>query len=223
MINLQDTTTIFQLAFGINAVMLAIINKQDEHKNRLINLLVSKMLKYEPSFTATTKEVKNALLETFKYHKYFKITFYIVLIISFSSVICSFCFLISAAVNPTTKIDSLAFIVLSTFLILINPIIYYFYHNFLNKVIQVFEDKTSISETDTSSILLYIKIKKEQAEFDKLILQSYEAHWKYKINKLKNFFVFHPIFHPIRWLKSKLLEKEINKIIKESESDNNGT
>lgn len=215
MIDIKDTSSIFQLAFGLNAVILVIYQNSYQKRKELLDYVASEIKKHD----------KNAIIENeyilnnFPSYKKIKYLFFFFISLSFFSILCSFYFLVKAVLEPESEMCENLFIFLSVFLILINPVLYYIYKIILDSLISLVKDKTTITK-DTAlymskSMNVISKNKESNKVFSKGLYELDKKIYSNKIRRLKNKLNKNPFLHPIKWYKDREMKNFCDGILKE--------
>lgn len=219
MIEIKDTSSVFQLAFGLNAVMMVIYNNSYQKRKELLDYVSSEIHKH----VKNTNIENEYILNSFPTYKKIKYLFFFFILLSFFSILCSFYYLVIAVVEPKLEMCENLFISLSVFLILVNPILYYFYRVLLNSLISLIKDKSTITKQKAIYMSIAMNAIKKNRESNKAISKLlYEANkiiFRSKIRRFRDSLNTNPILHPVKWYKDREMKKFINEILNEQHSN----
>jgi len=126
-IQLSNTSTIFQLSFGINAIFALVVNHCLKQKKDLMIIFVNKIESHEGSSSVEGKKKYFAkyLFRLLVSHRFIYNFFCFRMILASASVFASYCFHLRAAEYPSEEIPRFNLFYLSAIMLLGNPIIYY--------------------------------------------------------------------------------------------------
>lgn len=215
MIDIKDTSSIFQLAFGLNAVILVIYQNSYQKRKELLDYVASEIKKHDKNAVIEN----DYILNSFPSYKIIKYLFFFFIFLSISSILCSFYFLVEAVLEPESKMCENLFIFLSVFLILVNPILYYIYKVILDSLISLVEDRTTITKDLAiymSKMMNIIKIDRETMKaFSKISHEANKIIFRSKIRRFKNKLNTNPFLHPLKWYRNRKMKKYCDEILKE--------
>ncbi len=215
MIDIKDTSSVFQLAFGLNAVIMVIFKNSYQKRKEFLDYMASEIQKH-----VGNSNIENQyLLNCYPPYKKIKYAFYFFIVLSISSILCSFCYLVEAALVPDLKISENIFIALSVILILVNPILYYFYEFTLNSSISIIKEKSVITKDDAIFMSKFMNILSESKESDEILSkklrETEKLIFRSKISRIKYKLKTNPFLHPLKWYKNREMEKYVNIILEE--------
>lgn len=215
MIDIKDTSSIFQLAFGLNAVILAIYQNSYQKRKELLDYVASEIKKHDKNANIEN----DYILNSFPSYKIIKYLFFFFIFLSISSILCSFYFLVEAVLEPESKMCENLFIFLSVFLILVNPILYYIYKVLLDSLISLVKDKTTITKDlaiQMSKMMnLISKNRESNKAFSKVAYELRKNIFSNRIRRFKDKLNKNPFLHPIKWYKDREMKRFCDEILKE--------
>lgn len=215
MIDIKDTSSVFQLAFGLNAVIMIIFKNSYQKRKEFLDHIGSEIKKH-----VRTSNIENQfLLSSYPTYKKIKYIFFFFIVLSIFSILCSFYYLVAAVLEPTLKMSEDLFLTLSVFLILINPILYYFYEVMLDLLISLIKDKSKITKDTAIQMSKVMNMISKNREFNneiseklqktnKLIFESKIKSFQYKLKT-------NPFLHPLKWYKKREMKRYVNMILEE--------
>lgn len=127
---IKDTSTIFQLAFGLNLVSGIWISNFFEARTLFWKEFENTLSEVVPPDQFNNPNLFRILESVFPDFK--RMTDYSLLVVVYSALTVIFCFLalIMAVIDPTKELNIYMFILMSTFFLIMNPILYYFFNSY---------------------------------------------------------------------------------------------
>ena len=215
MIDIKDTSSIFQLAFGLNAVILVIYQNSYQKRKELLDYVASEIKKHDKNAVIEN----DYILNSFPSYKKIKYLFFFFISLSFFSILCSFYFLVEAVLEPESEMCENLFIFLSVFLVLVNPVLYYIYKVILDSLISLVKDKTTITKDTAIYMSIAMNMISEDRESNKASSKvEYELQKNFFSNRIRRFkdkLNKNPFLHPIKWYKDREKKKFRDEILKE--------
>ena len=126
----KDTSTIFQLAFGLNLVAGMWIKNFSAARELVWDKYISTISEIVPEKELESKNLYKALETLFPDFK--TMTNYCLLIVGYSAVTVFLCFvaLLNAVILPEKIINPYMFIFMSSIILIFNPILYYWFNSY---------------------------------------------------------------------------------------------
>ena len=215
MIEIKDTSSVFQLAFGLNAVILVIYQNSYQKRKELLDYVTLEIKKHYKNVNIENEYILNS----FPSYKKIKYLFFFFISLSFLSILCSFYYLVKAVLEPESEMCENLFIFLSTFLILVNPVLYYIYKVILDSLISLIKDKNTITK-DTAiymseSMNSLSKYKESKKAFSKVAYELNKIFFRRRLERFKNKLNNNPFLHPIKWYENREMRKFSDEMFKE--------
>lgn len=215
---LQYTISIFQLAFGVNAVFVWLLDHHTVIKNKIVEDFLIKVNAYEPNFLTkeNSKFLTTYISKTVRGYKIVKAFFIILFIVALSSCGISIFCLLYAALHPQKKISPGLPVVLSIIFIIVNPILYFVYIKASNKIASVIKDKMELTEGLVELIKLSFSAYEMVDKTDDVLMELELRRYKNKFRKVKSniYRCVYVFLRPIRFLKKLYSRFVIMKIVK---------
>jgi hypothetical protein len=217
---LSNTTSIFQLALGVNAVFAIVLNHYLRHKKEIVATVADKLKQHNAEFSVKGKErhlIKYLYRATVGY-RVFHVYFLSCLLLSILSVSISFYYLLKAALHPTDEISALWLTFLSIVTLLLNPVVYFLFFRLSEWFLFAVREHLEI-EADSAQLIEICVSVSEMIETSKLLIarsQLSSEVLKIKEAKITIKRIGIPLIHPIRYLRKRKLDKEINEVRKKS-------
>jgi hypothetical protein len=141
---LSNTSTIFQLAFALNAVCAVLVKHYINQTNDVSISLTEKLKQYKPDFLIEGRERRlwRYLFLSMPSYRFVRYLFIYSVIAAVFSVTIFFYYLLQASLYPNELMSIHLFIFLSVLTIIINPIYFSFFTIYLNSF-SMFYDNTS--------------------------------------------------------------------------------
>ena len=158
---LANTSSIFQLALGVNAVFAVLLNHYLRYKNELVRTFAARLNEYSPSFNAKGREkhIAKYLFRATIGYKVIHFYFIVCVVFALGSAAVSFYFLLRAALVPKDYIPNKLLILLSI-VTLVNPVLYFCFFKaselFLNLIRERLQLKAEMVQR-VENILRFLK------------------------------------------------------------------
>jgi|GEM_PF-2189801 len=221
MILLDKTTSILQIAFGINFIFGYLLINFISLKEELINTFIQEITSHFPNFNLTDKKpVVNVLLSLNKVYRVMNLLFVFSFIIAFLNTVTAFILLYKAAVSPElASIKQSYFLVICIWMLFISPTIYWLTKAILEKLIER-SKKEQLSYPEANQVIETLKLTENISDSTRLIDKLYV---EYKISCMKSRIrhsirTIQKVMHPIKYYQDKKLQQEIEDIISNSKN-----
>jgi hypothetical protein len=124
---LSNTSTIFQLSFGVNAVCAVLINGYLNQTRELVIAFTDKIKQHKPDFSieGKTNRFREFLFRSMPGYRLVRRLFICSISLAVCSIIISFYYLVKAALYPNCLIKSHYFLFIAIVTIIINPTVYF--------------------------------------------------------------------------------------------------
>jgi hypothetical protein len=216
-VNLSNTSSIFQLAIGVNAVFAVLLNQYLNHKKRIVHLFINKIKDHKPNFSPTGKEkhIADYTFHSMPGFRLFKRFFILCSVMSSSSVLISFYCLLLGAFNTNYIITSGWLIFLSMLTIIINPIIYFIFFKLSEAILFALEVKFTLPAEYIPLIEQYLDnidfIENSRIKLDDF--KERRLNRQRERNRNKRLKTYNIMRHPINYALRKLDERKLEKLI----------
>jgi len=219
-VKISDTSSIFQLALGVNAVFAILLNHYLSQRNNLLKLFAEKIQEHKPDFHIAGKEdfLIKYMSNSMAGYRFFNKYFIVCAIISASSIMFSFYWLLQAAIYPTWVISARAFVFVSTVLIIVNPVVYFSFFKLTETLLLALRTKFTIKSQYIPFIEDSIDTYELIERANNIIINSKRYGFNKKIEAIKSRVhnTLKILLHPIDCLKKRrterFIEDEINKL-----------
>lgn len=225
---LSNTATIFQLAFGLNAVCAILINRYLAQRSKVISAYVDRIKVLKPEFSIDGKEesLKRVMAKAMPGYRLLKKFFVFCISLAALSLVTSFLFLLAAAIRPDNEVSDSIFALLAFILVITNPAIYYIFFVLLDMLLEGVNKRMEINLASVESLELFLGDEELLAEVETLLLNTRMESLAQKFFRWKAKFLnaLNKLLHPIEtfetWRKMKLREKLVQKALRELDRHN---
>ncbi len=172
---IKDTTTIFQLAFGLNLISGIWISNFFEARTLFWKEFENTISEVVPPDQYNNPNLFRILESVFPDFK--KMTDYCLLVVAYSSVTVIICFLalIMAIIDPTKELNMYMFILMSTFFLLVNPILYYFFNNYYKNHLSISLEVIARFTKENPQLILLLANSNDYDEITEKLKKDIEA------------------------------------------------
>jgi hypothetical protein len=178
-IALANTTTILQLAFGLNGVIAVLINEYSRKSEHITALFIDKLRLHKPNFSIGERQERfeEYLFGSMPGYRFVRRLFVLSISLSIISIIFSFYYLIQAAINPkeTISCEILSceiFVVCATMMVIVNPAIFAMFRFVSDMQIWGVEYKISVSSTIVGLLEGYLEWPEQKKQIDAIVSQA---------------------------------------------------
>jgi hypothetical protein len=210
---LAASTSIFQLAFGVNAVLPVLISDFEAVRKQAADSILQKIKEYRPDFQLKERDRIDFVDFTFQSTRGLRHAGIITRLTAFISLaLCglSLAALCWSALKPDQQISSQEFFVFVGATLIGGPVLYFARNYFLKWLYKAFVSQGSNTESEAvlfaECVDIYLKHKKEwekiEQQMDELLLKVPLLNWQIRIMTIKMGLA--PMLH---WFRSRLFFK----------------
>lgn len=218
-VQLSNTTAIFQLSFGLNAVCAGLINRYLSQTRDLVIDFTNKIKAHKPDFSIEGKDwrLRKFLFGAMIGYRLVRRLFIFCISLALCSVLISFYFLIKAAFCPNASLQGSYFLAISVTTIVINPIIYFIFFTLSDIFLRAVKQKIDVEAALVPLIEEYLSWPETLKNLDAMMQEATKRRreFRYKIAKRKVFRILGIVLHPVRSIKSWRATNLADKILRE--------
>jgi hypothetical protein len=151
---IQFTSSIFQLAFGVNAVFVILLNHYLGLKASLTEDFIRKLQELDPSLLldGKRKHLTKYLIRAMVWYRIFNAYFLFCIALAVISCAVSVYYLLQAALVPDEKISSVLLTTLTYIFLVANPILYFVFLRSSEWFLSVVQSRLKLKQEDVSLV-----------------------------------------------------------------------
>jgi hypothetical protein len=200
---LQYTSSIFQLAFGVNAVFALLLNHYFSLRAKLTDEFIRKLKTHNPalSLDGKQKHITKYLFRAIGGYRIFHAYFIFCIVVAIVSSGVSLCYLLQAALAPTAKISSTILAVLTIGFLIISPILYFVFLRASDWFFLLVTNR-AIQKEDVSLVEKCMELSEMHDMASEMIAEAQILVWQSKKRRLIESLKVHTEFliHPVRFI-----------------------
>lgn len=196
-IELQYTSSIFQLAIGLNAVFPLLSSHYSRLKREMVVIVLEELRRHEPEFASRGKEkhIENFMFDAMFGYRAFRWFTRLCMVLSMLSLLVSFGFLLEAATHHDSQISERLLTFLACSMILFSPTIYYLFVRGSEWFISEVRKRLDFDEIDVEALKISISaqelgdwasevVERSQLEAYKILVKSRLGSIRHRIGAL---------------------------------------
>lgn len=216
---LQYTSSIFQLALGVNGVFAFLINHFLSIRNRLVTEFMAKVTQLDPNIQLSERRryLVKYLYRSMAGYRFFHAFFLVAISVAAISGALAFYYLLRAALAPTEIISDGYLTFLTAVMLLLNPIIYFTFYRASESLLSAVKEKMKIRPEDLPNILEGISLIEDNEVLDIALARSTLIDWKFKVklHRIRIHYYVKGRWQSIRRLWHKRTKEEIDELLRE--------
>ncbi len=175
---LANTSSIFQLALGVNAVFAVLLNHYLRYKNELVRTFAARLNEYSPSFNAKGREkhIAKYLFRATIGYKVIHFYFIVCVVFALGSAAVSFYFLLRAALVPKDYIPNKLLILLSIVTLVINPVLYFCFFKASELFLNLIRERLQLKAEMVQLVEICIKVSETTESTNELVARLQLNH-----------------------------------------------
>jgi len=202
---LQYTSSIFQLALGVNAVFAILLNQYLAVRAKLVDEFVLKLKNHNPSLSLDGKQ-KHLIKYLFRAMRGFRVInayFILCVVLAVFSGGVSLYYLLQSALAPNEEIASWLLTTLTLGFLVANPVLYFGFLRASDWLLLQVKNNLTIQADCVSLVGESIEISKLCDSADEMIAKAQIIAWGFKKRMLIEAIKYRtePIIHPIRFFR----------------------
>lgn len=214
----NNSASLLELAFGVNAVLAVLSSQVSATKSRLTDMVIKQFQEVDSTFELSASErptLENWVSLTFKGFKFIKIVSLAPQILALALILISIGTLYQAAIwgdKCFIEDTTLAWITLIS--LFVAPILYYLFPKIIEVVERKVSTKSFVLKTNTGALLAFYRLSlktKEQIKQNTVILDELDQQEAERLIKKFLRTPYH-ILHPLRWGKKRIQTWRVNRL-----------
>lgn len=201
---LQYTSSIFQLALGVNAVFAILLNQYLAVRAKLVDEFIQKLKNHNPSLSLDGKQ-KHLIKYLFRAMRGYRVInayFILCVVLAVFSGGISLYYLLRSALAPTEEIASWLLTALTLGFLAANPVLYFGFLRVCDWLLLQVKNNLTIQADHVSLIEQSIELSELCDSANEIIAKAHIHAWEFKKRRLIEAFKYRtePIIHPIRFI-----------------------
>lgn len=223
---LQFTSSIFQLAFGLNAVFVVLLNRYLTLRTDLTDEFIRKLNAHNPALdlAGKRKHVTKYLFRTMVGYRAFNTFLFFCIVLALFSSGVSLYFLLKAALDPTEEISSTLVTWLTLGFVVVNPVLYFAFLRASDWFLSAVKTRLVILPELVPLIERSIQAAIHRDAIDETLAQVHIARLRSKartiLERIKS--CIHIVRHPALFARSVRRKRIVNKLRREFQQTNGG-
>ncbi|ACX95805.1 hypothetical protein [Halothiobacillus neapolitanus] len=213
---LQYTSSIFQLALGVNAVFGILLNHYFSVRAQLVVDFTQKLKDHNPdiSFDVKQKHLTKYLFRTMRGYRLFNTYFILCVALAVLSGGASFYYLLQSALAPAEPISSELLTVLAIILLVVTPAVYFSFFRASDWFLLLIRERLAFHAGEELLIKLSIETSEFLKSMDEKLAEAEILRWRLQkqriISAIKS--CTEPILHPIRSIQRHRAKRVVDRL-----------